>query len=100
MQRHLYSSDYSVLTFATNKLSYLELALNCARSILLHNDISIYIVSNLNFTIPDTLKSKVFIIPPMPGHAEMGIGMKLHIDQYLQQHTRFLLIRIAWYMAI
>lgn len=90
-RRHLFDQEYSVVTFATNKLSYLQLALNCARSILLYNDISIYIVSNLNFAIPDTLKKNVFIIPPMPGHAEMGIGMKLHIDQYLQtQHSLFI----------
>ena len=91
MQKHLYNSDHSVITFATNKQSYLELALNCARSILLHNDISIYIVSNLNSPIPDTLKNNVFILPPLPGHAEMGIGMKLHIDQYLQTtHSLFI----------
>ncbi len=74
----------SVITFATNKLSYTRFALNCARSILLHNDIPIYIVSNLDFKVPGELQKNVSIIRPKEGHAELGIGMKLYMDEYLQ----------------
>ncbi|MEO8884773.1 MAG: hypothetical protein ABI367_01845 [Mucilaginibacter sp.] len=83
-KRHTFSADYSVITFATNKQSYVQFAFNCTRSILLHNDISIFIVSNLNFTIPEALKNNVFIVPARQEHVALGIGMKLHIDKYLQ----------------
>ncbi len=79
-----FSKDYSVLTIATNKLSYLQFALNCARSVLLFNDISIYIVSNITITIPDDLENNVFIIPALAEQAAMGIGIKLYIDKYIQ----------------
>ncbi len=85
------SQTHSVITFATNKFSYLQFALNCAQSILLHNDIPIYIVSNLEAKIPEIFKEKVFIIRAKPGHAELGIGIKLHIDEYLKTaHTLFI----------
>lgn len=80
----VFSKDYSVITFATNKLSYLQFALNCARSVLLFNDINIYIVSNITITIPRDLENKVFIIPAVAEHGAMGIGIKLHTDKYLQ----------------
>lgn len=76
--------DYSVITFATNKMAYSKFALNCARSVLLHNKISVYIVTNLNFEIPDDLQNKVFIVPVEPEHALMGVGVKLYLDRYLQ----------------
>ena len=79
-----FSKDYSIITIATNKLSYVQFALNCARSVLLFNDISIYIVSNITITIPSELENKVFIIPAMAEHAAMGIGIKLYLDKYLQ----------------
>jgi hypothetical protein len=84
-------SAYSVITFATNKLSYARFAINCAQSVLLHNNLPVYIVSNLNFSIPAKLRDKIFIIPAKPGHAELGIGIKLHTDEYLQtEHTLFI----------
>ena len=84
MDKDKFASNYSVISFATNKLSYVQLALNCSRSVLLHNDIPIFIVSNLNFPIPGDLKDRVSIIPAKAKHAEMGIGMKLYMDEYLQ----------------
>jgi len=84
-------AKHSVITFATNQLTYVKFALNCAQSILLHNDIPVFIVSNLDFSIPAKFKDHVFIIPPKPGHLLLGIGMKLHIDEYLQtEHTLFI----------
>lgn len=83
-QKHIFNADYSVITFATNKHSYVQMALNCARSILLHNDISIFIVSNLDFKIPEAFQNNVFTVPAHEDHAALGIGMKLHIDEYLQ----------------
>jgi hypothetical protein len=74
----------SVITFATNKLEYVQFALNCAESVLLHNDLPVYIVSNIEFPIPEKLRDKIFNVPAKPGHAELGIGIKLHTDEYLQ----------------
>jgi hypothetical protein len=82
---------YSVITFATNQLNYASFALNCARSVLLHNDLPVYIVSNLDFPIPERLQDRVFIIPAKPEQAALGIGIKLYTDQYLQtEHTLFI----------
>src|SRR5665213_483052 len=84
-------AKHSVITFATNQFTYVKFALNCAQSILLHNDITVFIVSNLNFPIPEKLKDRLFIISPKPEHLSLGIGMKLHIDEYLQtEHTLFI----------
>lgn len=74
----------SVLIFATNNLKYVQFAFNCAESILLHNDIQIYIVTNLDFPIPFSLQRNVSTVKIEKEHAEMGIGMKLYIDKYLQ----------------
>lgn len=84
-------SEKSVITFATNRRNYLKLALNCARSVIMHNDVPFYIISNLDFPIPKDLKEKVFIISPKQEHLKLGIGMKLYIDQYLQtKHSLFI----------
>jgi hypothetical protein len=88
---HPFSTSYSVITFATNKLSYVNLALNCAQSILVHNDIPVYIVTNLDFAIPDKFRNKIFIIQAKAEHVSLGIGMKLHIDEYIQtEYTLFI----------
>lgn len=74
----------SIITFATNKRSYYKFAINCAKSILLHNDLPIYIVTNLDVKVPKYLRSKVFILNADSSHAKLGIGIKLFIDKYLQ----------------
>ncbi|MFI5162343.1 MAG: hypothetical protein ACHQHN_13775 [Sphingobacteriales bacterium] len=85
------SEKYSVITFATNKMTYVQFAMNCAQSVLLHNDLPLFIVSNLDFPIPEELKCKIFIIPAKPEHVPLGIGMKLYIDEYVQtEHTLFI----------
>jgi hypothetical protein len=72
-------------------MSYVQFALNCAQSILLRNDINIYIVSNLTFPIPRHLSNRVFVIPAKAEHVDLGIGMKLYIDEYLQtENTLFI----------
>jgi hypothetical protein len=82
--RHAFDPDYSVVTFATNKLNYVEFALNCARSILLFNDIRVYIISDLKFDLPENLRENVSIIKAKEEHTSLGIGIKLYTDQYLQ----------------
>lgn len=83
--------QHSIITFATNQLSYTKFALNCAESILLHNDIRVFIVSNIDFLIPERLKNRIFTIPARAEHLSLGIGIKLHIDSYIQTtHTLFI----------
>lgn len=89
--RTKFSADYSVITFATNKLTYAWFALNCAQSIVIHNDLKVFIVSNLSFPIPAKFKQHIFVISPKPEHISLGIEIKLHIDEYLQTlHTLFI----------
>jgi len=85
------AEKYSVITFATNKLSYVQFALNCAHSVLQHNDVPIFIVSNLDFPIPEKFQDKISVIPAKPGHELLGMGIKLYIDEYVQtEHTLFI----------
>jgi len=72
-------------------MTYVKFALNCAQSVLLHNDLPVYIVSNLDFPVPAKFSDKIFIIPAKPQHLALGIGIKLHTDEYLQtEHTLFI----------
>lgn len=91
MVKSVFQNEYSVITFATNKLSYLQFAFNCARSVLLFNDIKFYIVTNINAPIPGDIKDHVFLIEPTPEHAAMGICIKLFTIDYVQtQYTLFI----------
>jgi len=86
-----FTTDYSVITFATGKIRYVKFALNCASSVLQFNKIRFYIVSDLKFKIPIELKKYVSIIDALPEHLGQGTGIKLHIDKYLQtQYTLFI----------
>lgn len=83
-------SDVSVLMFATNKLKYVQFALNCAESILLHNEIQIFIVSDLQVTVPVRLQKFVSIVKVKPQHLSLGLGIKIYMDEYVQTaHTLF-----------
>lgn len=84
---NIFSTEYSVITFATNKTKYLDFAFNCARSILLRNNIKIYIATNLTKPIPKDLESNVSYVQIKEEHAKLGIGAKLYIDRYVQ--TRY-----------
>jgi len=89
--KRIFDTDYSVITFATNKLSYLQLAFNCARSVLLFNEIKIYIVTNIDAPIPADLKKSVYFVSPKPEQAAMGICIKLFTIEYVQTlHTLFI----------
>ena len=69
----------------------MQFAFNCAQSILIYNDIRIFIISNMDFTIPDKFKKNIFIMPAKKEHIPLGIGMKLYMDEYLQtEHTLFI----------
>ena len=84
-------NNRSIITFATNNLDYVKFALKCAQSILVHNDLPIFIVSNLNFVIPSKLQNNVFLVPASPEHASLGIAIKLYIDKYIQtEQTLFI----------
>jgi hypothetical protein len=86
-----FTEDYSVITFATNKPKYLAFAFTMARSVLLFNDIAIYIVSNLVSPIPEDLSENVFIVPVKSGHAEKLIGIKIHLNEYIKtEHSLFI----------
>lgn len=89
--KRIFDKDHSVITFATNKPKYLNFAFNCARSVLLFNDINIYIVTNIEAPVPPDLNEKVFLIRPAPEHAAMGICIKLFTIDYVQTlHTLFI----------
>lgn len=82
---------YSVITLANNKTSYVKFALNCAQSIILFNDIKVYIITNLSFEIPPPFRNKVFILKAKAEHAALGIEGKLYLNEYLQtEHTFFI----------
>ena len=81
----------SVITFANNNLNYAKFALNCAQSILLFNDIKVFIVSNLSFDIPQSFQNNIFIVKCKEEHAQLGIEGKLYINEYLQtEETLFI----------
>lgn len=83
-------NDASVLMFATNKHKYVQFALNCAESILLHNEIQIFIVSDLPVAVPARLQKFVSIVKVKPEHLSLGLGIKIYMDEYVQTaHTLF-----------
>lgn len=89
--KNIFTEDFSILTIGTNSLTYVKFALNCAKSILIFNDIKIYIVSNINLPIPKKYKDRIFIIPAKPEHLLLGIGIKLYLDEYAQtKHSIFI----------
>jgi hypothetical protein len=86
-----FDKSYSVITVATNNLKYVEFALNCTQSVLLHNDINVYIISNLSFDISAYLQKNVKIVKADEEQAALGIGIKTYINQYIQtEHTLFI----------
>jgi hypothetical protein len=89
--KEIFRGDHSIIIFATNKHSYADMALKCAASILLFNNIKIYVITNLNITIPRQYARHINIIRCRPEYEPLGIEMKLHIDEYLQtEHTLFI----------
>lgn len=72
-------------------MTYWEFAANCARSILLFNEIDIYVITNLQgLVIPSDLIGKVHILPTDDNLAALGIEIKLYLDLFLQtEHTLF-----------
>jgi len=89
--KRVFDESHSIITFATNKLKYVQFAFNCAESVLLHNDIKIFIVSNLEFSIPPGLQKNVSVVKAKEEHTALGIGIKLYIDRYQQtRHSLFI----------
>jgi hypothetical protein len=79
-----FSKKYSIITFATNKLNYLHFAFNCARSVLLFNDIDIYIITNIDHPVPCDIKHKTHLLNVNDNHADLGSGAKIFLDEYIQ----------------
>jgi hypothetical protein len=77
--------DRSVLTIATGKPVYLELAINLARSFFLwhhDHDIIFQLVTDLRKEdIPIDIREKIQIISIMPGELGAGFSPKLHLDK-------------------
>lgn len=77
-----------VLTIATGKIIYVEMAANLARSFLWwHPDteIQFQIITDLESLIPNDLKAKVKIISIKPGELGEGFSSKLHLDRFAQE---------------
>ena len=87
-----FSMQRAVLTIATRKLLYLEMAINLARSFLYwHNysDIVFHIVTDLTPALPKDLK-RVVLVHVQPGQLGHGFAPKLHLDQLAPaRHTLF-----------
>jgi hypothetical protein len=79
----------SVLLLATNKQEYLQFALNCARSITLHNpDLPVFIVTNIK---PQEQLTNVKYIALQDDLAKLAIEAKLYINIFLQtEETLFI----------
>lgn len=75
----------AVLTIATGKKLYLDMAINLARSFFLwHKDtgITFRLVTDLPVTdIPGDVRSKVEVISTLPGELGEGFSPKLHLDK-------------------
>jgi hypothetical protein len=74
----------NVITLATGKKFYLDLAINLARSFIVYNrnfDIDFYIVTDLNDELPDDLAPYIKIIPIKPNQYGLGFSPKIHLDK-------------------
>jgi hypothetical protein len=74
----------AILTIATGKKLYLDMAVNLARSFWLWNadsGIDFYLATDQPNDLPDDIKSFVKIIPIKPGELGEGFSPKLHLDK-------------------
>jgi len=76
--------DRSVLTIATGKKSYFDMACAMARSVAITNPgLPVYIVTDLPWTTPASLRH-VHLIRVNPEDLPSGFSAKLHLDRFLQ----------------
>ncbi|HAL83999.1 MAG TPA: hypothetical protein DCO83_18615, partial [Mucilaginibacter sp.] len=74
----------NVLTIATGKKLYIDMAVNLARSFWLWNaesDINFYLATDQPQSLPDDVKTFVKIIQIKPGALGEGFSTKLHLDK-------------------
>jgi hypothetical protein len=72
----------SVLLLATNKQKYLDFALNCAKSINIHNPgMPVYIATNI---AAQQGYPGVQFVPVSDDQARLNIGTKVYLDQFIQ----------------
>ncbi|KLT66634.1 hypothetical protein [Pedobacter sp. BMA] len=74
----------NVITIATNKRVYLELAINLARSFYIwnrDNDIGFYLVTDMGEHLPADIKRYVNVIAIKENELGTGFSTKLHLDK-------------------
>ena len=75
---------YNVLTIATGKQLYVDMAVNLARSFKLWNDgsgIEFHLVTDLPQHLPEDVKAFIKIIQVQPGQFGAGFTPKLYLDK-------------------
>lgn len=75
----------SVITIATSKKPYVDMACNLAMSFLLWNDtdnIRFVLVTDCPQFIPGKLKSRITVTTVAPGELGEGFSTKLHMDKF------------------
>jgi hypothetical protein len=84
----------SVLTIATGKKIYIDMACNLALSFLLwnkDNGIEFYLVTDSASLIPKKVKEKIQIIEIDTNEFDTGFAIKLHLDKFIKTtHTLFI----------
>ena len=74
----------NILTIATGKKLYVDMAVNLARSFWLWNagaGIAFYLATDQPELVPDDVKHYINIIPVKPGELGEGFSSKLHLDK-------------------
>ncbi|MCC8425733.1 hypothetical protein [Mucilaginibacter sp. UR6-11] len=78
------SNQLNILTLATGKKLYVDMAVNLARSFWLWNKdagIDFYLATDLPHYLPDDVKSYVKVIALQPDELGKGFSPKLHLDK-------------------
>jgi hypothetical protein len=74
----------NILTLATGKKLYVDMATNLVRSFIFWNkgtDITFYLATDLPQFVPDDIKDSIKIIELKPGEFGKGFSPKLHLDK-------------------
>ncbi|TAF74500.1 MAG: hypothetical protein EAZ53_08950 [Bacteroidetes bacterium] len=77
----------SIITIATGKDIYIQMACNLAMSFLLwnvNNNISFYLVTDNSESVPECLKNKINIILINSVDYPTGFSIKLYLDKFIQ----------------
>ena len=77
-----------VITIATGKKLYVDLAVNLARSFLLWHktsDISFQLITDLPHEVPADVKTKIQLVSIQKGEIGEGFSTKLHLDKLIAE---------------